>query len=140
MSNWSGDVNEWNNNVIKEFRANKGNVSGAYKGARLLLLNTIGAKSGQPRTTPLGYMADGDRLIVLASVMGAPHNPAWYHNLVAHPEVTVEVGGETFDATAIVAQGAERERLWAKLLGSWPIIADHQAKTTRQIPVIILQR
>lgn len=141
------DMNNWNNKVIEEFRANGGKVGGIYEGGKLLLLTTTGAKSGQRRVTPLAYVLDGDRMIVAASMMGAPKHPAWYHNLVAHPQVTVEVGTETFETNAIVAEGAERERLRAIfneqsriLNGKGGVLDEHQAKTTRQIPLVILQR
>ena len=134
------DRNAWNNKIIEEFRANGGRVSGQFEGAHLLLLTTTGAKSGLKRTTPLGYTSDGERMIVAASVMGAPKNPDWYHNLVAHPEVTVEIGGETFDAIATVVEGEERERLWAKFVEGYPFIEEHQAKTTRKIPLVALKR
>jgi deazaflavin-dependent oxidoreductase (nitroreductase family) len=140
INNWSGQVNDWNNQVIEEFRANGGKVGGVYEGAVLLLLTTTGARSGKPHTAPLAYLTDGERLIVAASVLGAAHHPAWYHNLVAHPTVTVELSSETFDATATVITGEERERLWAWATQQWPLLADHQAKTTRQIPLVALQR
>jgi deazaflavin-dependent oxidoreductase (nitroreductase family) len=132
------NVNDWNAKVIEEFRANGGKVSGRYTNSQLLLLNTIGAKSGEQRTTPLGFLRDGDRVVVAASVLGAPKNPAWYHNLLAHPEVTVELGEEKYHATASVAQGEERERLWTEFLKGYPYLAEHQAKTSRQIPLVIL--
>jgi deazaflavin-dependent oxidoreductase (nitroreductase family) len=110
----------------------------------LLLLTTTGARSGEPRTTPVAYSTDGDRFIILASKGGAPTNPAWYFNLVAHPTVTVELGTgqslERFQARATVAEGQERERLFAHHAGLMPGFADYQEKTTRQIPVIILER
>ncbi|GHO97849.1 hypothetical protein KSF_078970 [Reticulibacter mediterranei] len=130
----------YNRSVIEEFRASGGKPGGRLEHMPILLLTTIGAKSGQPRVAPLGYLTDGDRLLIFASDMGASRHPAWYHNLVAHPEVTVELGGETFQATARVVEGAEREQLWAKALASFPFIDDHQAKTSRQIPVILLTR
>ena len=132
--------NDYNSQLIEEFRANRNKVGGPFADRPLLLLTTIGAKSGQHRTTPMMYIPDGDRLLVIASNIGAPAHPAWYHNLVAHPEVTVEVGNETFPATAIVTEGAEREQLWAKIVGLHSFFADHQTKTTRQIPVIALER
>jgi len=132
--------NDYNSKIIEEFRANGGKVGGQFAGAPLLLLTTTGAKSGQTRVTPLGYQRDGGRLIVYASMLGAPTNPAWYHNLVAHPEVTVEVGDETFDGTAIVTSGAERSRLWDRAVELSPFLGEHQARTTRQIPVIVLSR
>lgn len=128
----------FNQHVIDEFRANDGVVSG--RGSSLLLLTATGAKSGRQHTTPLAYTRDGDRYIILASKGGAPTNPAWYHNLVAHPEVTVEVGGETFQSRASVAEGAERERLFNQMAAKMPGFADYQRNTTRQIPVILLTR
>jgi deazaflavin-dependent oxidoreductase (nitroreductase family) len=133
-------MNDYNRHLIEEFRANGGKVSGQFEHTPLLLLTTIGAKSGQCRTTPLGYMPEGDRLLVIASSGGAPTHPDWYHNLVAHPQVTVEVGTETFDAIAVVAEDEERDRLWTKGVALYPSLAEHQAKTTRQIPVIALSR
>jgi deazaflavin-dependent oxidoreductase (nitroreductase family) len=129
---------DYNHQVIEEFRANGGKVGGMWEDTPLLLLTTTGAKSGERRTTPMGYMPDGDRLIVFASAGGAPTHPGWYHNLLAHPEVTVEVGTETFDAIAAVTKDAERDRLWAKGVALYPFLAKHQAKTPRQIPVIAL--
>jgi deazaflavin-dependent oxidoreductase (nitroreductase family) len=137
MSDWnSSQINDWNRRIIEEFRTNGGTVGGPYGGASLLLLTTRGKKSGKSRTTPLAYKPDGDRLIVVASYLGAPKHPDWYLNLVAQPQVTVEVGKETFDALAIDTEGSERERL----LEQWPTFSEHQAKTTRQIPVVALQR
>ena len=130
------DQNDYNRQLIQEYRANPSNFSGRP----LLLLTTTGAKSGQRRTTPMMYVPDGDRLLVIASNAGAPAHPAWYHNLVAHPDVTVEVGNETFDATAIVTTGEERQRLWTGIVERYPFFTEHQAKITRQIPVIALQR
>jgi len=130
---------DYNNQLIEEFRANRSKFEGP--GARpLLLLTTTGAKSGQHYTTPMMYIPNGDRLLVIASNIGAPKHPDWYHNLVAHPEVTVEVGTETYEATAIVTQGTERQQLWAWIIEQYPFFADHQTKTTRQIPVIALTR
>jgi deazaflavin-dependent oxidoreductase (nitroreductase family) len=134
------DQKAYNRQLIEEFRANRGKSDGPMAGRRLLLLNTTGARSGQRRTTPMMYIPDDDHLIVLASNAGAPKHPDWYHNLVAHPEVTVEVGNETFDATAVVTEGPERQRIWTKVVAQYPFFADHQAKITRQIPVIVLKR
>jgi deazaflavin-dependent oxidoreductase (nitroreductase family) len=133
-------MNDFNQAVITEFRANNGKVGGQFANIPLLLLTTIGAKSGQPRINPLAYTTDGDRIIILASKAGAPTNPDWYHNLVANPTVTVEVGNERFQAQASVAQGQERERLYAQVLERLPWFADYQRKTSRQIPIIILER
>jgi deazaflavin-dependent oxidoreductase (nitroreductase family) len=129
-------MSDWNTQIIEKFRANGGNVDGMYGNAPLLLLTTTGRKSGEPRTMPLVYQSDGDRIIIVASHMGAPKHPDWYHNLVAHPQVTVEIGNETFDAIASVVDDSERERLLKK----WPPVVEHQAKTTRQIPFVALQR
>src|ERR1700694_1914346 len=134
------DQNDYNRQLIEEFRANRGKSGGPFEGRPLLLLTTTGAKSGQRRTTPMMYVPDGDRLMVIASNIGAPAHPAWYHNLVAHPDVTVEVGAETFAATAVVPARAARERLWDHVVALHPFFADHQAKTPRTIPVIALER
>ena len=134
------DQNTYNRQLIEEFRANRGKSGGPMEGRALLLLTTTGAKSGQLRTTPMMYIPDGDRLLVIASNAGAPIHPDWYHNLVAYPEVTVEVGNEIFEAIAIVAEGPERQRLWTRIVELYPFFADHQAKVTRQIPVIVLER
>ncbi len=132
--------NDWNQAVIAEFRANSGKVGGQFAGAPLLLLTTTGAKTGRRLTSPLMYNTDGDRLLIFASKAGAPTNPAWYHNLVANPKVTLEVGAETFDATATVVQGGERDRLFARHAAQYPGFAEYQANTTRTIPVIALER
>ncbi len=129
-----------NRQIIEEFRARAGKVGGRFEGASLLLLTTTGAKSGQQHTTPLRYMPDGKRLIVFAASGGAPTNPDWYYNLLAHPEAIVEVGNETFKATAIVIAGEEREQLIARRAEIYPTFAEYLTKTTRQIPVIALQR
>src|SRR5579859_4736135 len=107
------DRNDWNRQTIEAFRANGGKVGGMWEGRPLLLLTTTGAKSGQRHTTPTMYLADGDRLLIFASKGGAPTNPAWYHNLLAHPVVTVEVGSETYEATARVLSGEERDHFYA---------------------------
>jgi deazaflavin-dependent oxidoreductase (nitroreductase family) len=133
-------MSDWNKSIIEEFRANGGKVGGPFEGGHLLLLTTTGIRSGQPHTTPLAYLPDRDRLIIIASAAGAPKHPAWYHNLVAHPKATVEVGTETFEVTATITTGEERERLWAKTIKQSPGFADYQTKTTRQLPVILLQR
>ena len=134
------DRNNWNRGTIEEFRANEGKVGGYWEGRPLLLLTTTGARSGQRHTTPTMYLRDGDRLLVFASKGGAPTHPDWYHNLVAHPQVTVEVGAETYEATATVLSGEERDRLFARQAELFPQFAGYQAKTTRKIPVIALQR
>jgi deazaflavin-dependent oxidoreductase (nitroreductase family) len=133
-------MHDWNRQVIEEFRTNGGKVGGQFEGAPLLLLTTTGAKSGQRRTSPMMYLPDGDRMLVFASKGGAPTHPDWYHNLVAHQEATVEVGTETFDVTAVVLTGEERDRLYAKQAKLYPGFASYQARTTRQIPVVALKR
>jgi deazaflavin-dependent oxidoreductase (nitroreductase family) len=133
-------VADFNQNIIAEFRANAGKVGGPFAGRPMLLLTTTGAKSGQPRTSPLVYTTDRDRLVVIASKGGAPTNPAWYHNLLANPEVTLEVGTERFPARATVETGPERERLFAAQAALMPGFADYQRKTTRQLPVITFER
>lgn len=138
MSNTS--PNDWNQAVIAEFRANGGKVGGPFEGAPLLLLTTTGAKTGRRLTSPLMYNTDGDRLLVFASKGGAPTNPAWYHNLVANPVATVDLGTQTFDVTATVLHGEERDRLFAHHAAQYPGFATYQANTTRTIPVIALER
>lgn len=134
------DFNEWNRQVIAEFRANGGQVGGQFAGAPLLLLHTTGAKSGQERINPLVYTTDGDRIIIIASKGGAPSSPDWYYNLVAHPEVTLEVGTEHFRARATVAEEPERTRLYEQQAAQMPNFAEYQRNTTRTIPLVILTR
>ena len=134
------DMNAWNRQIMEEFHANAGKVGGPFEGVPLLLLTTTGARSGQRRTSPIGYMPDGDRLIIFATRGGLPTNPDWYYNLLAHPEVTVEVGTETFEVTAVVLTGEERDRLYARQVERARVFAEYQAKTTRKIPVIALYR
>ena len=105
--------NDWNHQMIETFRANGGKVGGMWEGRPLLLLTTTGAKSGQRRTSPVMYKGDGDRLFIFASKGGAPTNPDWYYNLLTHPEVTVEVGDETYNAIATPVTGEERDRVYA---------------------------
>jgi deazaflavin-dependent oxidoreductase (nitroreductase family) len=132
--------NERNQAVIKEFRANAGKVGGPFAGRTLLLLHTLGARSGQERLNPVVYVADSDRFVVIASKGGAPTNPAWYYNLLAHPLVTVEVGTETFQVRVSVAQEPERTRLYDRMVAMMPIFADYRRRTSRVIPVLILTR
>jgi len=134
------DRQNWNRSTIEEFRANGGKVGGMWEGRPLLLLTTTGAKSGQRRTNPMMYLRDGDRLLVFASKGGAPTNPDWYYNLLAHPQGTVEVGSEVYEADAIVLSGEERDRLYAGQAQLYPQFANYQARTTRKIPVIALER
>ena len=128
-----------NKKAIAEFRANGGKVGGQFAGAPLLLLHTTGAKTGQARVNPMMYLADGDDHVVFASKAGAPTNPDWYHNLVANPRASIEVGDQTLNVVARVADGETRERLWSRQKELYPGFADYEAKTTRQIPVVILE-
>jgi deazaflavin-dependent oxidoreductase (nitroreductase family) len=133
------EANDWNKRIIDEFRANGGKVGGQFAGAPLLLLHTTGAKTGQARVNPMMYLADGDDHVVFASKAGAPTNPDWYHNLVANPRASIEVGDQTLNVVARVADGETRERLWSRQKELYPGFADYEAKTTRQIPVVILE-
>jgi deazaflavin-dependent oxidoreductase (nitroreductase family) len=135
-----GDVNDWNQKVIAEFRANDGKVGGPFEDITLLLLNTTGAKSGNPRVNPVATMVDGDDYIIIASKGGAPNNPDWYHNLVANPQVTVEVGTEVFKAHARVTDEPERTELYNRMAGMYPAFADYAQNTKRVIPVIRLSK
>ena len=126
--------------IIAEFRANGGQVSGTYAAIPLLLLTSHGARSGQSRTIPVAYTTDGDRLLIMAANGGRPNDPDWYHNLLAHPDATVEVGTETFPVIAAAATEPERTRLATQMATALPLFASLQDRTTRPIPVIILTR
>lgn len=131
--------NDFNAPVIEEFRANGGRVGGRFEGARLVLLTTTGARSGRPHTVPLGYLADGgERIVVIGSAGGAPRHPAWYHNLVANPVVTVENGVFTYEATATVLTGEERDRMFARAVEQDPGWAGYEARGARRLPVVAL--
>jgi deazaflavin-dependent oxidoreductase (nitroreductase family) len=134
------ELNDFNQRVINEFRANQGKVGGQLAGLPILLLTMTGAKSGRTLTKPLAYSLDGDRIVVIASFAGAPKNPPWYHNLVANPVATVELGSERFQVRATVTSGEERQRLFNRQAEQMPIFHEYQKKTTRQIPVIVLKR
>jgi deazaflavin-dependent oxidoreductase (nitroreductase family) len=126
--------------MIADFRAHGGRTtSGPFVGRDLLLLTTKGAKSGQVRTTPLVYSRDGVRYVIVASKGGAPTNPGWYHNLRAHPRVTIEVGSEKLNVRARDAEGSERRRLYDQHAARMPAFAEYERRTRRQIPVIILE-
>ena len=133
-------MSDFDENVINEFRANGGKVGGRFEGARMMLLTTTGAKSGEARTKPVVYTTDGDRFVVIASKGGAPTNPDWFHNLLADPEVILEVGGERFPARATVTSGEERRRLYDAQAALMPGFAEYAQKTTREIPVVVLDR
>ena len=130
----------WNQQIIDEFRANGGKVGGMFAGAPLILVHHFGARSGIERVAPLVYLARGERLFVFASKGGSPENPAWYLNLLAHPEVTVELGDETFPVRATVLDGAERDEIYAEQAAVQPQFAEYQKKTDRLIPVVELVR
>ncbi len=136
-------MNEWeerNRGVIEEFRASRDKIGGPLEGRPMLLLTHTGRRSGRRRTTPLVYLEDDGRVYVVGSKGGAPTHPDWYHNLVANPRVTVEIGTEEYEADAKVVTGPERDRLYAKLVDRMPFFGDYQKKTTRVIPVVELVR
>lgn len=131
---------DFNQKVIEEFRANGGKVGGNFEGRPLLLLTTIGAKSGRRLVKPLMYIRDGERYVIVASKGGAPSHPAWYYNILANPEVELEVGDEKFAARATIAEEPERSRLYDIFAKNWSFFAEYQTKTTRVIPVVVLER
>ncbi len=131
---------DWNTSIIAEFRANEGRVGGQFEGAPLVLLHTTGAKSGLERINPMMYFEEDSRVYVFASKAGADTHPDWYHNLVQNPAVVVELGTETFDATAHVLSGDERSRVYAIQSALYPGFAEYAEKTTRVIPVVELVR
>src|SRR5450432_3457968 len=133
MTTW----NDRNKAVIEEFRTHEGRVQGW---GSLILLTTTGAKTGQQRIIPLMRVDEGDRVIAVASKGGYPKHPEWYFNVLAHPEVTVEVGSEKFATTARILTGQERERAFARAVEVFPNYAEYQKKTDREIPVIALER
>jgi deazaflavin-dependent oxidoreductase (nitroreductase family) len=126
--------------VVAEFRARGGQVGGYHASMQLLLLTTTGARTGQRRAVPLTYVPDGDRYVVTGGNAGSDRHPAWYHNLMANPEATVEVGSEAFSAVAVIADEAEREALYELFAAAYPVLDDYQAQTTRRIPLVILTR
>jgi len=134
------DLQAFNRAIIAEFRANQGRVGGDFAGAPLLLLTTIGAKTGHSRTNPLAYLEDGRRYVIIASYAGAPSHPPWYHNLLAHPDVEVEVGTERFAAQAEIVAEPERSALYQRMASMMPAFAEYARKTSRVIPVIALHR
>jgi deazaflavin-dependent oxidoreductase (nitroreductase family) len=132
------DFNDWNQQIIEEFRANAGKVGGQFEGAPVLLLHTRGAKTGQERVNPMMYLDLEGHRYVFASKAGADTNPDWYHNLIAHPEVTVEAGTETYEATASPVANADRDRIYTEQARRFPGFAEYQEKTERVIPVVAL--
>ena len=133
-------INDWDRQIIEEFRANGGNVGSQFTGVPLLLLTTTGAKSGEQRIRPMAYLSEGGRIYVFAGNRGAPTNPGWYHNLVAHPDVTVELGTEKFEARATIVDSAEGDRLGSIQVQKIPSLAELAAKITRKVPVVLLER
>jgi deazaflavin-dependent oxidoreductase (nitroreductase family) len=140
-------MQNYNQGIIEEFRGNEGKVGGPFAGAPMVLLTSKGAKSGRPHTTPLVYLREsdasggpGDRIYVFGSMGGAPKNPAWYHNLIANPDATVEVGTDKYPVKATVTSGEERDRLFREQASRMPQFAEYQERTTRTIPVIALER
>lgn len=133
------DAQDWNATIIEEFRSHEGKVGGQFEGAPLLLLHSVGAKSGKERVNPVMYQAVGATFAVFASKAGAPTNPDWYHNLLANAEATIEVGTETKTVRARVADGDERDSIWATQKKRYPGFADYESKTSRQIPVVVLE-
>lgn len=132
------DLKDTNGRVIAQFRAG-GAIDGMHRD-RLVLLTTVGVRTGRRHTTPMMFHRDGNPLLVVASNVGAPKHPDWYLNLAANPRVTVELGDETYDAVAATTDGDEREKLWAMLKENYPFFAEHEAKTNRTIPVVALTR
>ena len=134
------DPLQFNRDLIAEYRANGGQTSGPFKDRPLLLLTTRGRKSGEPRTSPLVYDRDGDDLVVIASYAGRDVHPSWYRNLVADPTVTVELGVQRFEATAVVTEGEERARLYAAQAEKMEAFKEYEKGTSREIPVVRLVR
>jgi deazaflavin-dependent oxidoreductase (nitroreductase family) len=134
------EANDRNKPIIDEFRANAGKVGGPFEGAPLLLLHHTGAKTERVRVNPMMFQAVGDHFAVFGSKGGAPTNPDWYHNLLAHPKAKIELGTETIDVVARQAEGEERERIWTTQKERYPGFADYERNTEREIPVIILER
>lgn len=133
-------MNDWNAQIIEEFRANNGKVGGPMADLPLTIITTTGRKSGQPRVAPLVYLPDGDRVVIFASKGGAPTHPDWYHNLVANPEVIVEVGAEKYTARAASVTGDARDDLFARQVAAAPQFGEYQENTDRVIPVVVLHR
>ena len=135
----TNDPNEWNRKVIEEFRANGGKVGGNFQGAPMILIHHRGAKTGTERVNPLMYQKVEGGYAVFASKGGAPKAPDWYHNLVANPETSVEVGTDTIPVRARVAAGEERERIWEQQKRDYPTFAEYEQKANREIPVIVFE-
>ena len=130
----------WNQKIIEEFRSNAGKVGGYFEGAPMILIHHIGARSGSERVNPLVYLPDGEDMIIAATKGGSPTNPDWYHNLKAHPRITVEVGSGTFPVEAREVTGEERAKLWSRLVAMRPGFAEYETKTSRAFPMFRLTR
>ena len=133
-------MSDFNKKIIEEFRANEGKVGGYFENMTLLLLHTTGAKSGLPRLNPAAFTEDGNRLVIIASKGGADSHPDWYYNVIANPNVTIEVGTEKYDAVATVEQEPERTRLYDQMAVQYPGFEEYRQKTSRIIPLITLKR
>ncbi|MEZ0339805.1 nitroreductase family deazaflavin-dependent oxidoreductase [Mycobacterium sp. pV006] len=133
-------LSAFNRDVVEEFRANEGRVGGSFEGATLLLLHTRGARSGQPRLSPLAYLTIDDKMIIVGSYAGAPNNPAWVHNLRADPAARIEVGTDSYDVVARELTAEERDRTYPRIVALAPVFADYQANTARLIPLFELVR
>ena len=134
------DLSLFGDEHVRQYEATAGETGYLWNGAPCLVLTATGAKSGQPRKVALIYGPDGDNCVLIASKGGAPSHPDWYRNLVAHPQVRVQVKGDVFDAVARTVEGPERERLWLLMTAIWPSYDDYQARTERRIPVVLLER
>ncbi|MGU3503201.1 nitroreductase family deazaflavin-dependent oxidoreductase [Mycobacterium sp. C31M] len=133
-------LDDFNSQIVEEFRANAGKVGGPFEGGTLLLLHTVGAKSGQPRLSPLAYLEVDGKVLIVGSYAGAPKDPAWVHNLRANPAARIEVGTDAYDVTARELPDAERDATYPKIVEVAPVFADYQAKTSRSIPLFELVR
>jgi deazaflavin-dependent oxidoreductase (nitroreductase family) len=140
MTGTKFDFKAYNAPIIEEFRANEGIVGGDYEGLPLALITTTGAKTGKDRLSPVSYINDGDRVVITATNAGMDTHPQWYHNLRANPKLTVEIGADKYEAVAVEIDGEERDRLWAALVASNRRLGRYQSKTTREIPVLVVER
>ena len=134
-----GEMNDFNQQIIEEFRANDGVIGGPFEGSPVLILHSTGAKSGLERINPVMYRQEGDVVAIFASKAGAPDNPDWYHNVKANPDATIEIGTETRSVHARITEGAERDGIWERHKSEWPQFAEYEAGTSRTIPVVVLE-
>lgn len=135
----SEDINDFNEQIMAEFRANGGNVGGPFTGVPMVIVHHTGARSGIIRHAPLAYLPDGEDIVIFASKGGDPTNPAWYHNLIANPDTVIELGSEIIPVHVREAVGAERDELFERQKKAMPPFAEYEARTTRVIPVLILE-